>query len=149
MHAPKVPDRWVCSPTYGTNIIPVECDLLVDNLWPTGNTPINYYFRDPTPSNAIRLPKTNIWGSCQMAIEPGGPPTSYPNFLKLRPNEIRGLAGYVIEKCAAEMGGIGGFVTLGFGAAETYVQSVTNDWSDDMKNASGINSFPISADNPA
>ena len=33
--------------------------------------------------------------------------------------------------------GIGGFVTVGFGAAEAYVQSMTNDWTDDMQNVTG------------
>jgi len=39
--------------------------------------------------------------------------------------------------------GIGGFVTVGFGSAEAYVQSVANDWVDDMQNVTGVSIFPL------
>lgn len=50
---------------------------------------------------------------------------------------MRALAGFVIDQCAVKQVGLGGFVTLGFGAAETYLHSIADKWDDDRKNSSG------------
>lgn len=44
----------------------------------------------------------------------------------LRPSELRGLAGYLIQQCAVEQNGIGGFATLGFTSALSWVHEARN-----------------------
>ena len=145
IHAPSPPDFLQCDPAYGRNIKPLDCQLAIEWDWPSGKTPVHYYFEDPSPSNAIRIPKINRQGTCNVAIEPAGPRygkvNGFPSYLKHRPDELRALAGYVIEKCAHEKQGIGGFVTLGMDAAETYLRGVMNedwenmkDWNDGIMN---------------
>lgn len=137
MHAPTSPDFVECDPIYGQNIKPSDCQLAVDIFWPPGNTPIHYYFEDPSPSNAIRLPKYDKQGTCKVTIEAAGPrygqAHGFPSYLEHRPNELKGLAGYLIERCAHQGGGIGGFVTLGMKAAERYVAGVVNEGWEDVK----------------
>ena len=144
IHAPTSPDFVQCDPIYGRDIKPLDCQLAVQVYWPTGNTPVHYYFEDPSPSNAIKIPQYDKQGSCNVAIEPAGPrygqAHGFPNYLTHRPNELRALAGYVIEKCAHEGGGIGGFVTLGMEAAERYVAGVVNeDWENVKDWNEGVN----------
>ena len=104
---------------------------------------MKYYFSQPAPSNGIALPFVSSsfgWdSSCQVTIEPAGPSHRYPQYLAYSPDMMRGLAGYVIQKCAVEEGGIGGFVTVGLEAAEQYLQGWI-DSSDERgkKNSSGM-----------
>ena len=67
-------------------------------------------------------------GSCTVSIESAGPPLSEylqpssgslgrANYFSISPDKLRGAAGYIIQKCAQESGGIGGYVTLYFAAA--------------------------------
>ena len=137
IHAPTPPDFLQCDPAYGHNIKPLDCQLAVEWDWPSGNTPVHYYFEDPSPSNGIKIPRITRQGSCNVAIEPAGPRYGkvygFPSYLKHRPDEMRALAGYVIEKCAHQGQGIGGFVTLGMDAAERYVGGVINEDWENMK----------------
>ena len=133
IHAPTPPDFYQCDPAYGKNIKPLDCQLIVDSHWPSGKTPVHYYFEDPSPSNSIRVPWILRQGSCNVALEPAGPrygkAAGYASYLSQRPDDLKALAGFVIEKCANQGQGIGGFVTIGMKAAEQYVSGVLNeDW---------------------
>lgn len=135
IHAPTPPDFYQCNETYGRNIKPLDCQLAVEWDWPTGNTPVHYYFEDPVPSNAIRIPRTTSQGTCKVTIEPAGPSYGkaykYASYLKHEPDKMRALAGYVIDMCAHKGQGIGGFVTVGMKAAENYVRGALNEpWED-------------------
>ena len=143
IHAPKSPDFFQCDPIYGRNIDPFDCRLVIELHWPAGNTPVYYYFEDPSPSNGIKIPKYDRQGSCNVAIEPAGPrygkANGFPSYLKHRPDRLRGLAEYVIEMCVRQGGGIGGFVTVGIDAAERYVGGVINeDWEQIKDWESGV-----------
>ena len=142
-HRPKAPDFHQCDPIYGQNIKPFDCQLAVEVFWPSGDTPVHYYFEDPSPSNAVTIPKYNTHGSCNIAIEPAGPrygkAHGFASYLTHRPNELKALAGYVIEECANQGGGIGGFVTLGMDALERYVAGVVNeDWENAKDYEEGV-----------
>ena len=145
IHAPTAPDFLQCDPAYGHDIKPLDCQLAIEWDWPSGKTPVHYYFEDPSPSNGIKVPRITRQGSCNVAIEPAGPrygkAFGYPSYVTHRPDEIRALAGYVIEKCAHQGQGMGGFVTVGLDAAEKYVSGVINedwenfkDWNDGVLN---------------
>ena len=143
IHAPHPPDFYVCSTTYGTNIVPWDCQFNVDTYWRSGATPVHYYFSKPVPSNAIPLPFiTSTFGwdsSCQIAIEPAGPNYGSLPYLAFSPDKLRGLAGYVIQKCAQEGNGKGGFVTVGLDGAEHYLQNWVDAKDQGIeKNASGM-----------
>ncbi len=45
---------------------------------------------------------------------------------------MRALAGFIIETCAGQSAGIGGFVTYGFGTAQNYVANSNNTLVEDM-----------------
>ena len=149
IHAPTSPDLWYCNPEYGQNLIPLDCQIAVDNNWPSGRTNVHYYTMDPSPSNGIRVPRSDrhgisslIWGgkattsltsagTCQVSIETAGPDLRSRAY-SIAPNYMRALAGFVIETCANQAGGIGGFVTHGFGAAENYIAGIANDADEHM-----------------
>ena len=121
IHAPTSPDSHVCSRTYGENIVPLSCQNLVDTHWPSGRTPIHLYREEPSPSNARRLPYTVYDAGCTISIEAAGPNAAHTDFFAVSPNRLRGLAGYVIQKCPVENAGIGGFVTLGMNHAASFI----------------------------
>lgn len=73
-------------------------------------------------------------GTCTVSIEHAGPDYSTLDYLTFQPDKMRAQAGFVIEKCANQLGGMGGFVTLNFLAAEHYVESLANTIADDLRN---------------
>ncbi len=62
IHNPGYPERFVCNPDFGRNIVPLDCQIAVDSNWPKGSFPMHYYFRDPAASNSIRLPVSDHEG---------------------------------------------------------------------------------------
>ncbi len=76
-------------------------------------------------------------GSCTVSIESAGPGKESPweraeqqNYFSIPPDELRGVAGYLIQKCAEEGNGIGGFMTMRFEATERWLDSLANTASD-------------------
>ena len=136
IHAPTLPDRYVCAPEYGQRIVPLDCQNVVDINWPKGTTPVHYYFNGPSPSAAQKMPVVHKQGSCTVSIEPAGPDYLTRHFFSVSPNAMRGLAGYLIEKCPNQHGGVGGFVTLGLSYAQDYISSLDNSIAEDIRNAS-------------
>ena len=132
VQTPVSPDSYACSYIYGENIIPSACQRLVDSHWPTGNEPMRVYFRDPPGGNYMNLPYTLRGAGCSVSIEYAGPNAGITHYVKISPNELRGLAAYVIQKCPIEHNGIGGFGTVGLDNAVTFVRQwgSSNDASD-------------------
>lgn len=131
IHAPLPPDRYFCYSHQGARpIVPLDCQTAVDANWPNGRSFVRYFLNDPRPSDGEWLPNYEYSGSCRVAIETAGPPEHLPHSVLLRPRDLRGLAGYLIQKCAAENGGIGGFLTLGFTSATGFIHNAANNsWS--------------------
>ena len=121
IHAPILPDNHVCDAVYGQNIIPSVCRHLVNTYLPYGSLPVHIYTQDPSPSNALRVPYTVRGPGCVLSIESAGPMVGEPNYVKVAPMKLRGLAAFVIEKCPVEQNGHGGFVTLGMGHATAFI----------------------------
>lgn len=46
------------------------------------------------------------------------------NYFSIMPDALRGIAGFLIQKCAQEQGGLGGYITLHFSAAEEWLESL-------------------------
>lgn len=128
IQAPIPPDRAICYRHQGARpILPSDCQRAIDQNWPDGNNFVQYYLQDPRPSNAQWIPSVEYSGSCRVALEPAGPREHYPHTLLLRPNSLRGLAGHLIQTCAAESHGIGGFITLGLIGAMGYIHNPVNE----------------------
>ena len=49
---------------------------------------------------------------------------------------MRAIAGFLIETCAGQGNGIGGFVTHGFVAAQNYVSRANNTYEEDLHDLS-------------
>ena len=107
--------------TGAQRINPHDCRNAVDMHWPDGRTPIRYFLSDPRPSNADSIPSYNYLGSCRVALESAGPHENLPPSILLRPHELRGFAGYLIQRCAAENNGNSGFLTFGLSSALSFI----------------------------
>ena len=121
IHTPVPPDSFICNGIYGQNISPFACQNLVDTQWPSGDDPIPLYLHDPAPSSAIHLPYTVRARKCRVSIEAAGPGAPKQHYLTVSPNQLRSLAGFIIEKCPLERRGLGGFVSFGMVDVQTFV----------------------------
>lgn len=63
-------------------------------------------------------------GSCVVSIEGAGPDFTAPDDMQVVPDAIRGLAGFLIDTCANQGQGIGGFVTYGLAYAYGMIATV-------------------------
>lgn len=120
-HEIPTSDSYVCSAAYGHNIRPLACQNLVDTYFPPGDTPLIFSLREPSSSDAVRLPFSVHGTGCTVAVESAGPGAVDDNQVSLTPNQLRGAAEYVIQKCPIDHNGIGGFTTLGLARAKAYV----------------------------
>ncbi|MCJ1256455.1 hypothetical protein MMC24_004276 [Lignoscripta atroalba] len=107
--APVAPDFFVCDPVYGTALAPSDCNVAGDTQLPQGQNAVNYYLTNQRAPN--KLPFSVAHGSCSISVEYAGPDYAAPSFIDLVPDEIRGMAGYVINQCALQGNGVGGFIT--------------------------------------
>ena len=129
IRTPIPPDRWLCHRSDGVRpILPLDCQVAVDQNWPNDDNFVRYFQNDPRPSAGEWIPNFAYLGSCRVSIETAGPPEHLPHSVLLRPRELRGLAGFLIQKCAVENRGIGGFVTIGFTSALSYIHNPTKTW---------------------
>ena len=128
IHAPIPPDRYFCHRHPSKfPISPLECQWAVNENWPDGRTPIRYYMKDPRPSDSEYIPNHVEGYTCRVSIETAGPREYLPDSVLLEPHKLRGLAGYVIQKCAAENQGLGGSVTIGLTGALAYIHNPINE----------------------
>ena len=59
-------------------------------------------------------------GNCKIWVEIAGPAT--PEIYEAVPNEVRGMAAWLIDQCVGEGGlGYGGFATMDIGRLTAYV----------------------------
>ena len=61
-----------------------------------------------------------------ITLEQAGPNPS-PGPIMISPDDVRGMAGYVIQQCVVEEGGIGGFVTANFSNMIDYILDPNTD----------------------
>ena len=170
IHRPPYPEHYYCDPAYGQDIVPLDCQMAVDLNWRKGVTPEHYYFREPAASNSVRVPlsdhegehgKSGIYetssnngplGSCTVSIESAGPGkethwvnAESQNYFSISPDELRGIAGFLIQACAQERNGIGGFITMRFSAAGNWLASLATSFSELVSdNGTGAWKFVLS-----
>ena len=134
IHAPIPPDRYFCHPTDdlipgipavpSLPVHPLSCQRAVDENGPDGRTPIRYFMKDPRPSEGEWIPHREHYGPfCRVSIETAGPYEHLPHSVLLSPQKIRGLAGFLIQKCAVENRGPGGFITMGLEKTLAYTHN--------------------------
>ena len=66
-------------------------------------------------------------GNCHISVEHAGPDFAAPTTIRIIPDEIRGMAGHVIDQCVLYENGIGGFVTKGFAHLLEYIR-ISGNW---------------------
>ncbi len=134
--APIAPDYGICDRRYGAHLTPLICGWAADTLI-QGDSLERYTVRGGVPGPHT-LPYTAIFGmiilslepfdfsdscsagNCKIWIEVAGPAT--PQIYDAVPNEIRGMAAWVIEQCVGEIGGgYGGFATKDINTLTAYV----------------------------
>ena len=132
--APLDPDFSICSSFYGTGLSIRQCSLAANNLpwFPFSRTyqVLSSQHVAPAP---YTLPSSRVQGQyseqatgfetgtglhlnlgeCVVSVELAGP--SLPAMYAVSPDTIRGMAGWVINKCVHDSG-TGGFVTHNIGA---------------------------------
>ena len=64
-----------------------------------------------------------------ITLEQAGP-SPHPGLIMLSPDDVRGMAGYVVQKCVTDGGGVGGFVTSGFSNMVDYVLDPNTNLND-------------------
>ena len=109
--APIPYDFAYCHSYYGSNLQAHESAFAGSKL-PQGADPQQYYINDPTAP--FHLPFTITHGNIQITVEAaiGWTAAAY-QYITIRPNEIRGMAGYVSEACVGNRQ-LGGFITRRF-----------------------------------
>ena len=124
---PNQPDFAICHPDYGMSIVPSDCEAAGEALL-HGTDAIYYYLNRPDMPNNLPFTVTKgsftmrtyvsytilfnfCAGSCAISVEYAGPEYATPSFVELVPEEIRGMAGFIINKCPSQEAGMGGFVT--------------------------------------
>ena len=103
--APVRTDFSECDPFYGTTLQYSDCVMAVDSM-PSGETMFIYHILDRQSSD---LPYSIAHGTCMISIDVAGP--VLPTEMYFSPNEIRGMASWVIQQCVSARAGMGGFIT--------------------------------------
>ncbi|KAF6221663.1 hypothetical protein HO133_001631 [Letharia lupina] len=115
---PTAPDYGICDRRYGDHLTPLLCGWAAETLI-KGDSLVPYTVRGGVPGPQT-LPYTAIFGNCKIWIEIAGPAT--PQIYEAVPNEIREMAGWVIEQCVGGNGrGHGGFATKDISELTAYV----------------------------
>ncbi|CAD6565191.1 MAG: hypothetical protein ASARMPRED_006505 [Alectoria sarmentosa] len=115
---PTAPDYGICDQRYGARLTPLLCGWAADTLM-QGDSLVPYTVRGGAPGPQT-LPYTTMFGNCKMWIEIAGPAT--PQIYEAVPNEIRGMAGWVVDQCVNSNGrGYGGFATKDISQLTAYV----------------------------
>ncbi|MCJ1229777.1 hypothetical protein MMC12_006447 [Toensbergia leucococca] len=107
---PVAPDFYLCDPEYGYALETLDCNLAADLQLPRGRESVNAFLNNPRMP--FSLPFTVTHGSCAISIEFAGPSYAAPSFVTIVPDQLRGMASYVIDQCVRASGS-GGFITRG------------------------------------
>ncbi|KAL9133977.1 MAG: hypothetical protein Q9175_004843 [Cornicularia normoerica] len=106
---PTAPDYGICDRRYGAHLTPLLCGCAANTLI-QGDSLMRYTVGGGAPGPHI-LPYTAIFA---------GPAT--PPIYEAVPDEIRGMAGWVIDQCVGAGGrGYGGFATEDISKLTAYV----------------------------
>lgn len=144
---PVAPDYHVCDAYYGQSLRYIDCVRAASTL-KVGEDVVPYHVNPPggLPSGdePLTLPiykkygslgavwvlfdsqrLTSFLGLCMVSVELGGP--TIPQTVRLRPNDVRGMAGWAIDQCVIDGAGSGGFVTKGLLNLINYVADPATD----------------------
>ena len=133
---PIAPDFGICDRRYGAHLTPLLCGWAADTLIQGKSlVPYNVHGGVPGPQT---LPYTAVFGEYSLSLEPfdlsyscwagnckiwieiAGPST--PEIFEAVPNEIRGMAVWIVDQCVSGDGrGYGGFATKDISRLTTYV----------------------------
>ena len=123
---PILPDFYVCSQHYGDFLNAASCFQLLEQL-PRGDAPIAYTQR-LLGADSHELPFYHTGDGCQISVELGGPGVEPGHNFIVAPDRIWKMAEYVIDQCAIGWGGVGGFITEGFGQMVNHVLAPNFDF---------------------
>lgn len=133
---PIEPNYGICDRRYGSNLTPLLCGWAAktliegDSLFPYAvrsfasgpeTLPYTAMFGEQSLSSEIfDLSYSFLAGNCKIWIEIAGP--TNPQIYEAIPDEIRGMAVWVIDQCVSGSGnGHGGFTTKDISKLTTYV----------------------------
>lgn len=134
--APTAPDYGICDRRYGARLTPLLCTWAAETLT-EGNSPFPYavsggpagpqalphtamFGEQPLSSRPFDLSYSSWSGNCKVWVEIAGP--VMPQVYEAIPDEIRGMAAWVIDGCVAGTGGgTGGFVIKDISKLTAYV----------------------------
>ncbi len=121
---PTAPDFAFCSAGYGHGMTR-SAALWAGGILPYGTTPRVYTVNDPsTPSGLFDIPYYTSFSGVAISVEVAGPVDI--DQIELIPNEIRGMAGWLANRCTGSRG-VGGFVTRGIQGIVDYVTDPTTN----------------------
>ena len=122
--SPVAPNFAVCDTAYGVGLSPLDAIFLADTL-PHGTFPIPYTVnQDLSSPDSYDLPYETHRGDVAITINVAG--AADIDSILLVPNQIRGMAAYIVEQCL-EQRGSGGFITKGIHGLVDYVTDPTSD----------------------
>ncbi|MCJ1452444.1 hypothetical protein MMC28_002787 [Mycoblastus sanguinarius] len=112
---PTPPNFVLCNSEYGYPLNKRDGIYAAGSL-PVGTLPEQYFLDNP--SAQYTLPFHATYGGVVISVEVGGP--SDVQSISLVPNDIRGMAAYLANRCSGARY-MGGFVTKGLGPLINYV----------------------------
>jgi len=122
--APIAPDFAFCHPSYGVGMTS-SIAMHAGGILPQGASPKLYTINDPEePSGFYDLPYYTSFSGVAISVEIAGPVDI--GEVQLIPNEIRGMAGYLANRCIGSRG-TGGFITKGIQGLVDYVTNPVTD----------------------
>ncbi|MCJ1486531.1 hypothetical protein MMC06_006708 [Schaereria dolodes] len=117
------PDFNLCHPTYGTGLVPSDCNEAASFLV-AGEIQQQYYVNDA--SSIFHIPFGIARGTCQIWVEVAGP-SSDVTFVWLTPDTLRNMASWIISQCVVGRNGLGGFATNSLQQMIDYVTDLSVD----------------------
>ena len=143
IQTPATPNAHRCSDDYGKGLSLTQC-YGAGAQFPTGSQPMPYevngkdspYVIPFVGQQGLSLKSANtskgfnglnnLIGNCMITLEQAGPSPN-PGPIMISPDDVRGMAGYVVQQCVADGGGVGGFVTASFENMIDYILNPDTD----------------------
>lgn len=131
------PSNWEdfsrCDIRYGFGIQAADCQAAAVDL-AQGPSAATYYTTEGHVE-ALTLPWSRTVGTCKLMVELAGPAALDLHTIQLVPDQVRGMAGYVIRQCSGGgdqdsnlgnvIAGLGGYVTAGLERVYNWMEQST------------------------
>ena len=121
---PVFPNFATCDAYYGRHLSPFEAENAAAQL-PFGDVPVNYYPNNPHAP--FHIPFSHQSNFISVQVDYAGPFfEEHVPPITLAPNDLRGMAGFVLKYCIKERG-VGGFATIQLSHLLNYVVAEGTD----------------------